>query len=188
MTADDGTGGGCGGSAHLAAFLEGYARFARLPKPRLESLPWSRFLEGIRVLFPAVTLLDIPSQESFFDAGQLQQALINLLKNSFEASAEGASVELSVAVAHDGAATLSVADRGSGMSDEVLKNALLPFFTTKETGTGLGLALCREIVEAHRGKLRVGRREGGGTIVSIWLPGAHATPLNLTGRLTLTHA
>jgi len=83
-------------------------------------------------------------------------------------------------------ATVTVADRGTGMSDEVLKNALLPFFSTKEKGTGLGLALCREIVEAHRGKLRLARREGGGIVVSLSLPGRQAPVAGRTGRLTLT--
>lgn len=174
-------------SAHLAAFLEGYARFARLPKPRAERVAWSPFLEGIRMLYPALNVGEAPSQDGYFDAGQIQQALINLLKNSFEASSEPDSVELSVTPGEGGAATLTVSDRGIGMTDDVLKNALLPFFSTKEKGTGLGLALCREIVEAHRGKLRVARREGGGIVVSLWLPSRHLVVPSPTGRLTLTH-
>jgi two-component system, NtrC family, nitrogen regulation sensor histidine kinase NtrY len=173
-------------SAHLARFLEGYARFARLPKPRLEPVNWGPFLVAIRTLYPSLTLLAQPSQDGYFDAGQMQQALINLLKNAFEASENEASVELSVTTSETGASTLSVADRGTGMSDEVLKNALLPFFSSKEKGTGLGLALCREIVDAHRGKLRVARREGGGIVVSIWLPGRQIALPTRTGRLTLT--
>jgi two-component system nitrogen regulation sensor histidine kinase NtrY len=81
-----------------------------------------------------------------------------------------------------------VTDRGSGMSDEVLKNALLPFFSTKEKGTGLGLALCREIVEAHRGKLRLSRRAQGGMEITCWLPGKATVIVPRTGRLTLTRA
>ena len=173
-------------TSHLAAFLEGYARFARLPKPRATRVPWPPFLDGIRMLYPDLKVSGAPSQDGFFDAGQIQQALINLLKNAFEASSERSSVELTVSSAEGGAATLTVADRGTGMTDEVLKNALLPFFSTKEKGTGLGLALCREIVEAHRGKLRMARREGGGIEVSIWLPSRSVAPPSRTGRLTLT--
>ncbi|MES1173513.1 MAG: ATP-binding protein [Myxococcales bacterium] len=173
-------------STHLAAFLEGYARFARLPKPRLERVPWGPFLEGIRMLYPALQLKEPPTFDGYFDAGQIQQALINLLKNAFEASSDPSGVELSVSAGEGGGATVTVADRGSGMTDEVLKNALLPFFSTKEKGTGLGLALCREIVEAHRGKLRVARREGGGIVVSLSLPGRQALVPTRTGRLTLT--
>ncbi len=173
-------------SSHLAAFLEGYARFARLPKPRLERVPWGPFLEGIRMLYPALKLSDAPIPDGYFDAGQIQQALINLLKNAFEASSDAASVELAVSSGEGGVATVTVADRGSGMTDDVLKNALLPFFSTKEKGTGLGLALCREIVEAHRGKLRVARREGGGMVISLTLPGRQVLAPSRTGRLTLT--
>ena len=173
-------------TSHLAAFLEGYARFARLPKPRSTRVPWAPFLDGLRMLYPELIVGEAPGQDGFFDAGQIQQAVINLLKNAFEASSERAGVELAVSSTEGGAATLTVSDRGTGMSDEVLKNALLPFFSTKEKGTGLGLALCREIVEAHRGKLRVARREGGGIEVSIWLPSRTVALPSRTGRLTLT--
>jgi two-component system, NtrC family, nitrogen regulation sensor histidine kinase NtrY len=175
-------------STHLAAFLEGYARFARLPKPRIETVSVAPFLDGIRMLFPELSLEAAPPPvaSACFDTGQIQQVLINLLKNAREASTQGASVTLSVSAEESGAVTFAIADRGSGMTDEVLKNALLPFFSTKEKGTGLGLALCREIVEAHRGKLRIARREGGGIIVSCWLPGKAAVTQARTGRLTLT--
>jgi signal transduction histidine kinase len=56
------------------------------------------------------------------------------------------------------------------MDDEELRSALVPFFSTKRAGAGLGLALCREIIEAHGGRLRLERRPGGGTAVVCWLP------------------
>jgi nitrogen fixation/metabolism regulation signal transduction histidine kinase len=173
---------------HLADFLEGYARFARLPKPRPDEVAWQPFLDGLQALFPRVKVGAAPAQEGWFDAGQVQQALINLLKNATEASSDVSAVELLAEVGTDGAATITVQDRGSGMSDEVLKNALVPFFSTKEKGTGLGLALCREIVEAHRGRLRLARREGGGMEMTCLLPGKVSAVAPRTGRLTLTRA
>ncbi len=173
-------------TAHLGEFLEGYARFARLPKPRVEAVTWSTFLDGIRSLHPDVTVRAAPLEQGFFDAGQLQQVVINLLKNARESGSTPLAIELAVEAEADGAATLSVSDRGPGMSDDVLRSALLPFFTTKERGTGLGLALCREIVEAHRGRMWLARRAGGGLTVSLWLPGKSPAQQARTGRLTLT--
>ena len=63
-------------------------------------------------------------------------------------------------------------DRGAGMPDDVLANALLPFYSTKPEGTGLGLTLCREIVEAHGGRMSLANRAEGGLVVTICLPDA----------------
>ena len=65
---------------------------------------------------------------------------------------------------------LVVSDRGAGMADETMTRALLPFWSTRPGGSGLGLPLCNEIVDAHGGHLRISRRDGGGTTVSCWLP------------------
>jgi nitrogen fixation/metabolism regulation signal transduction histidine kinase len=173
---------------HLTAFLEGYARFARLPRPRPDRVVWQGFLDNLQALFPKVKIGPAPSTDAWFDAGQIQQTLINLLKNAAEAGSADVPTELNVEMSGDGAATITVADRGTGMTDEVLRSALVPFFSTKEKGTGLGLALCREIVEAHRGKLRLSRREGGGLEVTCWLPGRATVDKPRTGRLTLTRA
>lgn len=173
---------------HLTTFLEGYARFARLPKPRPDRVPFPAFLDSLQALFPQVRFGPAPAADGWFDAGQMQQTLINLLKNAHEASSGAPNIEVAAEVTADGASIVTVSDRGSGMSDDVLRHALVPFFSTKEKGTGLGLALCREIVEAHRGKLRLSRREGGGMEITCWLPGKATVVAPRTGRLTLTRA
>lgn len=158
-------------ATHLGDFLEGYARFARLPEPRREAVAWGPFLTELRELFPFVLVGEPPLRPGRFDPAQMQQALINLLKNAQESGSPPQEIRLAIEETADGGSRFRVLDRGTGMSDEILKKALLPFYTSKATGTGLGLPLCREIVEAHGGRLRIERREGGGTEVVCWVPG-----------------
>jgi two-component system, NtrC family, nitrogen regulation sensor histidine kinase NtrY len=173
---------------HLTEFLESYVRFARLPKPRHERIVWTEFLGRIREMFPDVKVENGAETPAWFDAGQMEQVVLNLLKNAEESGSAKDAIELAVVPREKGSADLVVRDRGPGMSDEVLASALLPFYSTKKTGTGLGLALCREIVEAHGGKVRLQNREGGGLEVTCTLLGREAVLPSVTGRLTLTHA
>ena len=105
-----------------------------------------------------------------FDPAQLKQVLVNLLKNAAEASEGSPEIVVRVIETADGGACLQVLDRGCGMEEETMKRALLPFYSTKKTGSGLGLALCREIVEGHGGRISLQQRQGGGTVVSCWFP------------------
>jgi len=154
---------------HLAGFIEGYSQFAKLPHPRLVPVSWDVLLERLRAVV-AFRLADPPpSRSASFDKVQMEQALINLLKNARESGSKPDDIELCVALAAQGF-VIEVRDRGPGFTAAALENALVPFYSTKETGTGLGLTLCREIVEAHGGRLRIANREGGGALVSLWLP------------------
>ncbi len=154
----------------LKGFLEDYAQFAKLPRPRMETVRWQPFLDSLRAVADFDLLGPLPSRTARFDAAQLQQVLINLLKNAHEAGGPADAVTLSVR--EQGADfVLRIEDRGSGMSEAVLANALLPFYSTKAEGTGLGLTLCREIIEAHEGRLVLANREGGGLQVRIVMPG-----------------
>ena len=154
---------------HLAGFIEGYSQFAKLPQPRLVPVSWDVLLERLRAVV-AFTLVDPPPQRTAsFDTAQMEQALINLLKNARESGSKPEDIELCVALAARGF-IIEVRDRGPGFTTAALENALVPFYSTKDTGTGLGLTLCREIVEAHGGRLRIANREGGGAVVSLWLP------------------
>ncbi len=110
-----------------------------------------------------------PDHPGWFDTTQVEQVLINLIKNAHEAGGE--SGEVTVAVHAVGRETLiEVSDRGPGMSETVLAQALLPFYSTKRSGTGLGLAVAREISEAHGGRIALANREGGGLRVTLVLP------------------
>jgi two-component system, NtrC family, nitrogen regulation sensor histidine kinase NtrY len=158
-------------ATHLKEFLEGYARFARLPQPNPRTVEWEGFLAELRQVTPFELEGEPPSAPGRFDPGQMQQALINLLKNAHESGSPPDEVRLAVEPTGEGGVRFRVLDRGTGLSDEGMRKALLPFYTSKPGGSGLGLPLCREIVEAHGGRLRIERREDGGTAVVCWLPG-----------------
>ena len=155
----------------LREFLEGYAQFARLPKPDKKEVPWETFLTGVRALYPFSVQGALPPSPGWFDPAQLQQVLINLLKNAVESGSAVDECAVRISALPEGGAELLVMDRGAGMPDEVRKHALEPFYSTKKRGSGLGLPLCREIVEAHGGRMWVLPRDGGGTSVRCWLPG-----------------
>jgi len=154
---------------HLKVFLEGYARFAKLPAPSLQEVDWAPFVARLQETAAFRGPASLPDRPGHFDPAQVQQVLINILKNAHESGSPPEDVEL--AIADDGRTVrLQVLDRGSGMSETVLSNALLPFYSTKRSGTGLGLSLCREIAEAHGGRLSLANRPEGGLAVSLWLP------------------
>ena len=154
--------------AFLRSFLESYAQFARLPTPRKVHARWREILNDVRALYGFRVEGDAEG-EVFADRAQLQQVLINLVKNAHESGSDPASIVVSLQRAVDGA-IVRVADAGRGMSEDVLRQALVPFYSTKAGGSGVGLALSNEIVEAHGGRMRLEARTGGGTIVTCWLP------------------
>jgi nitrogen fixation/metabolism regulation signal transduction histidine kinase len=156
-------------ASHLGAFIEGYARFAKLPRPRPQAVLWSQLLGRLEGTLAHRIVGPLPERPAQLDAGQIEQVLINLLKNAAESGS--ATEEITLAIhAEGGGFRLEVADRGGGLTEATLRDALLPFYSTKATGTGLGLTLCREIVEAHGGRLSLANRAGGGALVTVWLP------------------
>ncbi|GAB2565787.1 HAMP domain-containing protein [Dyella jejuensis] len=154
---------------HLHGFIDGYARFAKLPAPRPVAVAWKPFLDALALHCQFQLHEQPPEQPGWFDPAQIEQVLINLIKNAHESGStpEGVTLALNV-VGHE--LRIEVGDRGPGMSEAVLAQALLPFYSTKRSGTGLGLALAREISEAHGGRIALANREDGGLRVTLVLP------------------
>ena len=154
---------------HLEEFIQGYARFAKLPAPRPEPAAWPDLVERLRSQIAFQIDGPLPEARARFDASQIEQALVNLISNAHESGSPAAEIQLRVRK-RSGSVAIEVSDRGPGMSETVLANALLPFYSTKRGGTGLGLALVREIAEAHGGRVALANRDGGGLTVTLTIP------------------
>lgn len=159
---------------HLKNFVGRYAEIAKLPSPHKTTVDWSKFYQSLTQSYPFRLEGTLPVADGHFDAGQLHQVMLNLLKNAAESGSLAEDVSLCLRQ-NDQASIISVADRGTGMTSDVMHNALLPFYSTKPTGSGVGLPLCREIVEAHEGQLSLSNRRRGGLRVTIILPLPQAT-------------
>jgi two-component system nitrogen regulation sensor histidine kinase NtrY len=156
-------------SSHLHEFIEQYARFARLPKPRMRPVEWPMFIADLKKLGDFRLLGETPDTPIIFDPVQMEQVLINLLKNAVESGSPTDEICLRILFSKD-AVLIAIEDRGPGLEESEMAQALLPFYSTKRKGSGLGLPLCREIVEAHGGSFRLSNRPQGGLAAICQLP------------------
>ncbi len=164
----------------LLSFVESYRRFTGIPKPRLHPLALVPFTENIlRLQAPLLhergikvtTGFEDPEIAVAADEGQIGQVLVNLLKNAAEAiPPEQTDGEIRVRIWHDGGAVrLDVSNNGAPVPEEVLPHIFVPFFTTKSSGTGIGLSVSRYIMRLHGGNLKH-HTEGGQTVFSMVFP------------------
>ena len=163
-----------GRAESLSRFMASYARLARLPSPRLQPVDvgaWVRRVAALERRLP-VLVEPGPDLEIQADGDQLDQLLINLVDNAVDAALETSGA---VAIGWGQArhfVEVWVKDEGQGLADT--SNLFVPFFTTKPEGSGIGLALSRQIAEAHGGTLTLGNRtEGKGAEARLRLPVAH---------------
>jgi signal transduction histidine kinase len=166
----------------LSRISEQYLSVARRPRPRLVS---ERVDDLVRELVAFVTpeldragvkvevVADGNLPELELDESQLRQALLNLIRNAREAMPKGGSIAINVRRdPASGGVAITVDDTGAGIPEEARASIFDPFFTTKQRGTGLGLAVTRDIIEAHGGTISCEPRERGGTRFRIDLPGS----------------
>ncbi|HEU4583560.1 MAG TPA: ATP-binding protein [Polyangiaceae bacterium] len=158
-------------AASLAHFISEFARLARLPEPRLEPLELAEQLRRVASLdarCPVRVLGKVPVQV-LADGPMLEQALVNLIRNAVDASVPRQG-EVTIDWSVDAASVvLSIVDEGNGISNP--DNLFVPLFSTKPGGSGIGLVLARNIVEAHGGQLRLDNRQRArGCVARVTLP------------------
>jgi signal transduction histidine kinase len=164
---------------HLKAVVSDFLEYARRPKPDLRALELAPFLSDVRDLALADAKsggveirLDGPTPPDLHasaDPVQLKRALLNLLRNAVQATPPGGAVTLAARRRLGDRVVLRVSDTGKGIPKEQLDKIFTPFFTTKEKGTGLGLAFVREIVTDHGGTLSVESNLGQGSSFTVEL-------------------
>ncbi|MGD8858831.1 MAG: ATP-binding protein [Myxococcales bacterium] len=172
---------------HLTAVTEEYLRVARLPNPQLEPEFLGDIIESMaEFMRPELSAASVDLQLEVepdlplvaLDETQIRQVLLNLLKNAREAMPDGGRLTVQ-ARSEDGGAggvVVRVTDEGAGMTPEERARIFDLFYTTKETGTGLGLPLSQQIVVAHGGLIRCESAPGRGTTFELWFPAHEAAP------------
>ena len=119
----------------------------------------------------------------FFDLIQLQQVIINLLTNAFDAieslPVDGRTITISTAIKNENSTIVTISDSGNGIRPELMETIFDPFQTTKPKGIGIGLSICKSILEAHDGKILVDNTKNGGAIFSLILPNRDESRKNI---------
>lgn len=162
----------------LSEITESYLRFVRLPKPKLERedpaqmvLSVTEFaraeLRQAGIELTVDVAQDLPEIDA--DENQLRQALLNLIRNAKEAMPEGGRLRVELA-RREKEVVLRVSDTGAGIPADAQARIFEPFFSTKTKGTGLGLALVRQIVDEHGGQIDVASVPGAGTTFVLSFP------------------
>ena len=150
----------------LIQFVESYRKLTRLPKPDKKIFKVEELVNRMRVLYSSLENSDRvklsiavnpPEMELFADENLISQVLLNLLKNALEAldSKTDGMIKIFVRVADNNRPEIRVADNGPGIPDEIMEQVFVPFFTTRENGSGIGLSLSRQIMRLHGGSLQV---------------------------------
>jgi len=166
----------------LGGVTEEYLRFARLPKSVFALEDVNEVLAGLcefvrpeleaaRITLRLVTAPHLPPVRA--DEGQLRAAFLNLVRNSREAMPKGGALSVTTRLGPEGEVEAEVRDTGAGIAPEALPRIFDAFYSTKEKGTGLGLAFAQQVVQEHGGTIRCDSVPGAGTTFTVRLPATH---------------
>ena len=149
----------------LIKFIDAYREYTSLPQPKLKTVMVRDFLDRVSQLMRPQTkkttvTLTCTCESEFLtiqaDEEMIEQVLINLIKNSLEALVDTPNGAITVNAYYAGGyAVIDVTDNGPGIIKEAMNKVFVPFFTTKKTGSGIGLSLSRQIMQMHNGNLTV---------------------------------
>ena len=159
----------------LNQFVQAYIQFAKLPPPQWCVINWPRLINQLQDQYEFELQGELPNQSWQADPQQLTQLLLNLLKNAHESGSNPEQISLRITQTSD-KLLLILQDSGGGMTEQVLQHALVPFYTSKPRGSGIGLTLCRDIAEAHGGSISL-RNQPPGLEVTVQLPRQTPTAL-----------
>ena len=162
-------------SKGLLEFVENYRRLTRIPTPIRTQISVAELFTDLKKLFPEEEFqFEAPSPELKLkaDRTQIEQVLINLLKNAREACSRklDKSIQVKVKKLSTGNTTLMISDNGEGILPDVLDKIFVPFFTTKTSGSGIGLSLCKQIMTLHEGSINVKSEVGKGSSFILTFP------------------
>lgn len=153
---------------HLTEFVKDYSELAKIKEPNKQKLEAEAFFTDLQQFYNFNLEIKHDVQHIFADQKQLTQVLINLLKNAWQA--EAVSQVIVKLTQLNQQLYIEVCDNGIGMDKSTMQNAFTPYFSTKQQGSGIGLAICRDIIEAHNGRIQLTNQAQRGLKVSISLP------------------
>lgn len=164
-------------SSGLLTFTENYRKLTKIPQVHIQHIHLEPFLRQILTLFkhevPKRVQLELqffrPNLQILGDPTLLEQVAINLIKNALEAVQDNPSGKVLLVADRDEQqrTLIRVSDNGQGIQEENLEQIFVPFFTTKPTGSGIGLSLARQIMRQHQGDIQVVSEVGKGTIFTL---------------------
>lgn len=168
-------------SEGLLKFAEAYRNLNKIEKPNVSTFYIRDLFESLDVLFGPTLVqreieLDIILKDTNLklsaDRSLIDQVFINLVLNAMEAvkGKNGACIQLYAAHLEDKRIEIKILDNGHGMDEEIMERIFIPFFTTKKSGSGIGLSLCKQIMLLHGGMISVHSIEGEGTVFSVVFP------------------